>query len=196
MERKTFGDGGELKTGVQGLATATFIRYNVVDHDGDVTLPGAVPEGAIVPVSPWNHGIWKPGGLPVGKATLSSLGDEALAEVKFFLNMPEGLAHWQVLDELKTCEWSYGYDVLDFELGDWQGQRVRFLKSLAVYEVSPVLRGAGIGTGTANLRSLALAEWGRYVCRTRGLPAPEDLAARDLALREQMRFIARQRVGS
>jgi len=192
MERKTLGDGCALKSPAQGRATATFIRYNVVDHDGDVTLPGAVPEGAIVPVSPWQHGIWKPGGLPVGSAVLSSYGDEALAEVKFFLTTPDGLAHWQVLDELKTCEWSYGFDVLESEFGDFGGQRVRFLKSLAVYEVSPVLRGAGIGTGTANLRSRELAEFGRYVARIRGLPSPDESAARAACLREQMRSIARR----
>ena len=50
-------------------------------------------------------------------------------------------------------EWSYGFKVLDDEIGEFQGKQVRILKKLDVYEVSPVLIGAGVGTGTTSLKS-------------------------------------------
>jgi hypothetical protein len=49
-------------------------------------------------------------------------------------------------------EWSYGFDVLDYDFTTIDGQRVRVLKKLKVYEVSPVLLGAGIGTRTVTVK--------------------------------------------
>jgi hypothetical protein len=50
-------------------------------------------------------------------------------------------------------EWSYGYNVLDGGPGIFDGKRVRELRKLDVFEVSPVLKGAGVGTGTLAIKS-------------------------------------------
>lgn len=142
-----------LKSAGEGLATAIFSRYNVIDHDGDVTLPGAFTDGAALVVSGWNHATWQPGSLPVGRAVLRDRGDWAEADVQFFMETQAGLQTWLTLKALDGSPWSYGYEIIDSEPGTFRGQRVRMLKRLAVYEVSPVLRAAGIGTETVNLRS-------------------------------------------
>jgi hypothetical protein len=53
-------------------------------------------------------------------------------------------------------EWSYGYDVMDADYGEWAGQPVRFLKRQAVNEVSPVLQGAGVNTRTLAAKAALL----------------------------------------
>ena len=50
-------------------------------------------------------------------------------------------------------EWSYGYAVLDGPSGLFEGKRVRELRKLDVFEVSPVLKGAGVGTSTLAIKS-------------------------------------------
>ena len=64
-------------------------------------------------------------------------------------------------------EFSYAYNLHDggWKIGDHDGERVRFLHPKAdgspgvdVYESSPVLRGAGLGTRTIEAKSLKFAE--------------------------------------
>lgn len=48
---------------------------------------------------------------------------------------------------------SYGYQVLDAVQEQRDGKYVQILKKLDVDEISPVLRGAGVGTGTLSMRN-------------------------------------------
>jgi len=50
-------------------------------------------------------------------------------------------------------EWSFGFKVIEADFGEFQGKQVRFLRKLEVHEISPVLRGAGVATGTLALKS-------------------------------------------
>jgi hypothetical protein len=146
----------EIKDAEQGFVEAIFSTFNVIDADGDVTLPEAFTDGARVRISAYGHGSWG-GALPVGKGYIRVRGDQAILEGKFFLNTTQGREHWETIKQMGDLqEWSYGYEVV--ELGEltkqWQeaGAR-RVLKRLKVYEVSPVLVGAGIGTRTLALKS-------------------------------------------
>jgi hypothetical protein len=65
--------------------------------------------------------------------------------------------------------WSCGFDIADSDVGDLDGQRVRYLKRLRVSEVSPVLRGAGVNTRTLAVKSLV------------NTATPEDTVAREYA---------------
>jgi hypothetical protein len=65
--------------------------------------------------------------------------------------------------------WSYGFDIADSDVGEFDGRRVRYLKRLKVFEVSPVLRGAGVNTRTLAVKSLVNAA------------TPEDAVAREYA---------------
>lgn len=138
----------------KGEVTAVFARFNVKDHDGDVTLPGAFRDGAGVRVSAYNHASWAHA-LPVGKGTISTTDEVAVADMKFFMNTQQGRETFEVVKELGALgEWSYGYDVIESSRGNLGGEDVQFLKTLDVHEVSPVLLGAGIGTGTLSVKSV------------------------------------------
>lgn len=167
MESKQFQ--GELvkADSKTGQVVAIFSRFNVIDSDRDVTLPGAFEDGAEVRVSAYNHGSSYGQQLPVGKGTLSQDEDCATATMQFFMSTVAGKEHFTVVKEMGALqEWSYNYDILESSSGIWPvadnaTQQVQILKKLKVHEVSPVLRGAGIGTRTVSAKSVVelSGEW-------------------------------------
>lgn len=143
--------------GETGKGLALIANLADVDHDGDTYEPGAFN---------WKE-QWCPllsahdrSRMQFGKARVYEEGDKAYAELHINLGTQAGREWHEALKfDLATGspvqEWSYGYDVLD---ADYQirGQsgRVRRLKRLDVHEVSTVVRGAGRGTGTLNIKQL------------------------------------------
>lgn len=144
-----------------GIGLAKIAQLSAVDSDGDTYERGAFS--------------WKEGGgqwcsiipahdrraMPLGKAWLYEEGDWALAKIHMNLETQAGRDWHQTLKfDLATgkavVEWSYGFQVLDADrqqrAGDWQ----RRLKKLDVDEISPVLRGAGVGTGTVSIKGASL----------------------------------------
>ncbi len=88
--------------------------------------------------------------------------DSAIAELQFFMDTQTGREHFEVVKGLGDLgEWSYGFDVEEKGEPD-KSQRemgvVRILKKLIVHEVSPVLKGAGVGTGTLAVKAVARKE--------------------------------------
>lgn len=152
MERKTYTGGMTLKAdGEEGEFSAVFSTLNVIDHQDDVTVPGAFTEGEPVRIAAWNHG-WDQ--LPVGKGEIREEEDSAVVEGRFFLNTQTGREHYETVKALGALqEWSYSFDILDASYGEFQGEKVRFLRKLKVHEVSPVMLGAGIGTRTRAIKS-------------------------------------------
>ena len=156
VERKVFSAGAvEVKDAVAGIVTARFATMGVKDHDGDVTDLGAFGSQD-VRVSSFGHGSWM-GELPVGKGVIYEKGEAALADLKFFMDTQTGREHFEVVKGLGDLgEWSYGFDILQEAAPD-EDQRekgiVRVLQKLLVHEVSPVLKGAGIGTGTLAVKA-------------------------------------------
>src|SRR5690349_15841981 len=138
----------------KGEFEATFAVLEVKDHDGDVTLKGAFDNGAEVRVSAYNHKSWE-GVLPVGKGEIFEEGDKVKIKGRFFMDTEAGRDTYVVVKELGgLAEWSYGYDTLDEERGTFKGQSANIIKKQKVYEVSPVILGAGIGTETTAIKSL------------------------------------------
>lgn len=144
-----------------GVVHVAFAQLGVVDHDRDVTAPGAFLPGEKVKMCQTGHAH---GVLPAGAGHI--VGEQeidgatwAVAEMKFFLDTPQGEATYKTVKALHdaghTQEWSYGYDILAAEPGTVDGERVQILKQLHVYEISPVLRGAGIGTHTLAVKGKA-----------------------------------------
>lgn len=151
MDRKTFVP-AELKLDAQGYIEAAFAQLNVVDHDGDVTRPGAFPLKD-VPMSSYNHTSWD-GALPVGKGSISERGDWAVFTGQFFMNTTHGRDAFETIKALgDLAQYSYGYDVTDGGPAVFEGKSVRELRKLDVFEVSPVLMGAGLGTHTLAIKS-------------------------------------------
>lgn len=142
----------QFKAGESGEFRAVFATFNVIDHDMDVTMPGAFKEGQAVRVAAWDHG-W--GDLPVGRGTIHQNEREAWIDGQFFLDTAGGRETYLTVKALgELQEWSYGYEIEDSQLGQFQGQDVQFLKRLNVIEVSPVMQGAGIDTRTVDIKGL------------------------------------------
>ena len=140
----------ELKADDKGEFIAVIATYGVVDKDGDVTLPGAHKNGQKVVVSPYGHSSMG-SALPVGSGTLHTEPGRTVVKGHYFMDIPEARSAFLTMKRLHQQglgEWSYGYEVIDAEMGEKDGQRVRILKQQEVYEVSHVLRGAGVDTRT------------------------------------------------
>lgn len=167
----------ELKLDEAGSIELAFAQLNVIDSDGDVTLPGAFPTKD-VPMSAYGHTSWD-GALPVGKGTITEEGQWAIFRGQFFMDTADGRDTYNTLKGLgPLAEFSYGYAVLASDPGTFEGQRVRFLKSLDPFEVAPVLKGAGLGTHIRAIKSgqpasgLPYAE--QLLWYSEGLPALID----------------------
>lgn len=157
----------EIKAGDGGEVRAVFSRFDVVDADGDVTLPGAFEDGAGVPISAYGHASWQ-GALPVGKGVIRSDRSTAWVDAQFFMGTAAGRDTFEVVKQLGSLgQWSYGYDPVDVDFGQFADRRVRFLKRLTVHEVSPVLLGAGVNTMTlgvdGEIQDLMDREFARFV---------------------------------
>ena len=164
----------------EGRVTAVFSTLDVIDHDGDVTRPGAFEKDAPVRISAYGHSSWG-GALPVGKGTIRESGDEVIADLQFFLDTTAGKDTFTVVKELgEAQEWSYGFDVERCSFGDHEGRPVRFLEKVKVHEVSPVLLGAGLGTRTVSAKSRFEDECAQVLASLTGLT---DRAADVMAMR-------------
>ncbi len=133
-----------------GTGLAKIATLNVIDSDGDVTLAGAFGEQEVkvLPTHDW-------GSVPLGKGLIKEDGDDVLVEFRLNLETVAGKEWYAALKfDLEhgrpLQEWSYGFTIPKegWEDGVFQGREVRILKAVKVHEVSPVVLGAGVGTGT------------------------------------------------
>jgi len=151
-ERKLFK--GQLKAaGDEGSFEAIIATLNVIDSDGDIIVAGAFGD-ATVAVLPAHDSR----SIPLGKAKMEDRGNSAVAVGQFNLDI-QAAKEWHnaLMFDLKNGnsiqEWSFAFRILDSEIETRDGEEVRILKKMDVMEVSPVLRGAGVGTGTIAAKS-------------------------------------------
>jgi hypothetical protein len=105
-------------------------------------------------ISSYGHQSWQ-GALPVGKGKIRQTKSEAVCDGQFFMDTIAGRDTFQVVKALGgSQQWSYGFDIVDQEDGNFNGRKARFLKRVKVHEVSPVLIGAGVNTRTLAVKSL------------------------------------------
>lgn len=140
----------EVKDEAEGRVLLRFAILDVIDHDGDIIRPGAIGVQR-VKVSNYGHDAMY-GGVPVGGGVTSEVGTEARADIRFFLQLDRGREAFEVVKAFGADqEWSFGYEVKEWAAPtEEERQRgvFRILERLEVYEVSPVIRGAGVGTAT------------------------------------------------
>lgn len=145
----------EIKDAEQGVVTAVVATLSVVDRDREVILPGALQNGAKVKLSAYGHGAMF-GDAPVGKGVITVEGDKAVFKGNFFMTTTRGIEAFRTIKELGTeQEWSFGFRVLESSDPDdaWRAKgAVKILKKIAAFEVSPVIIGAGIDTGTVAVK--------------------------------------------
>lgn len=141
----------EIKNEDRGEVAAIFSTFDVLDHDGDVTRKGAFTDGAPVVISAYGHESWR-GALPVGKGAIRELETEAVMEGRFFMDTTHGADTFRTVKALSDGdslqEWSYSLENVKSHREDFEGRSARILTKIDVAEVSPVLKGAGIGTRT------------------------------------------------
>ena len=112
LEQKTF-KLALKQDGTNGEVTAVFATLNVMDSDGDVTMPGAFGQQDVV-LSAWGHN-WHD--LAVGRGSIREVGNEAVLDGHFLMKTFGGEQTYltvQGLEELQ--EWSYGYDVKKYAI--------------------------------------------------------------------------------
>lgn len=145
----------QVKDAEAGVVEAVFSRFNVIDYDYDVTLPEAFEDGAKVLISAYGHRSWM-GLKPVGRGVIRVEKDCAILDGQFWLDTIEGAETFKVVkNAAELQEWSYGFNVLETgELTEEMRQRGirRVIKKVYVYEVSPVMVGAGIDTQTTSVK--------------------------------------------
>ncbi len=149
-----------------GIVMAVFATLNVIDKDGDKTLPGffGKQDVAMLPAHDWQH-------VTIGKGSIHESGDKAIAELKMNLDIPSAKdRHSALLFDMKNGsplqQWSYGFTILPGGCTNGDGKECyRMLQPVPeggpgciVHEVSPVLVGAGVDTGTLAVKGVKFAD--------------------------------------
>jgi HK97 family phage major capsid protein/HK97 family phage prohead protease len=120
-----------------------------VDRDGDRVLTSAFQTGQRVPVLV-SHG-WD--SLPVGAGTIQPTAGDVRLHGAFF-DTDQGRAAYETAKQLgQLAEFSIGFRVLDSEWTQHAGRNVREIRSLELFEVSLVVKGAAYGTGLLDIKS-------------------------------------------
>jgi len=89
---------------------------------------------------------------------------------EFFLETDAGLEAYKTVKAMSSAnlqQWSWGFRVIDAAFEQRDQQFVRLIKTAEVFEVSPVLVGAGVGTYTEAIKGhTAYADEGETVLAT------------------------------
>ncbi len=183
LQRKSFSlKDIEWKADKPGSFRARIATLGVVDHQGDVSLPGSFPVGKSVVISAYMHSSWVDR-LPVGKGVIGSNEGEAWVDGEFFTNTTDGSDTYLTVKGLAEAglgEWSYGYEVTASgtdkgDLEPYPGAN-RIIKKQDVFEASPVLVGAGINTGTESIKALTQRRVARLAERVKAMGVDDSAA--------------------
>lgn len=215
MEHKEF-TAFEVKIDeAQGVVDAIFAVMGNIDQGGDILHPGSlsktlVERGAKIRLLDQHKTdsiariLGKP--LELRELTRNELPSAMLqaypdatggawGRFKFFMDTPEGKGAFIRLKEGGLDEWSIGYDALDHDYSkvrDAKGQEkmVRNLRTVKLYEVSPVLWGMNAATETLSAKAddaIADPEPQAEAAPGEG-GEPEDKAGRIIAKRNAVRL--------
>ena len=175
----------EPPEGAQLRATLVVATMGVKDKDDDILEPGSVGMQRCL-LGNWGHTISR-GSTPIGKAGLHEEGDKLIAEVEFNPSIQSALeAYESIKFAPELTEVSFG---LIPEEWSFDSSYNRVIKKMKVFEVSPVVMGAGVATGVMSVkeaREIELKEWKSReeasepeVKSVDDTPEPEEKAAPD-----------------
>jgi hypothetical protein len=149
---------GQVTVAFAVLGDPSDQKAEQIDKDGDVSLVGSIPVGKEVPISSYAHASWpeRGGRLPVGRGVLSEVTDKGrslgVLQGNFFNDTTHGRDTYLTVKGLADLqEWSFGYAV-ESTKGVWAGLPANLNSKYDVFEVSPVLIGAGNGTHTMGIK--------------------------------------------
>lgn len=164
LEMKSFGS-FEIKDEERGEVMAVVATLEVVDKDGDVILPGAIPMGgAKVKLSGYGHDVITQDAPPVGIGMITEEGGKAVFNGRFFMSTVRGRESFMTVKELGTDgQWSFGFPTRSIKTrkmtDEWKEKGARRLISeMQPIEASPVFIGAGEGTMTLHVKSVKAAD--------------------------------------
>ena len=145
----------EIKSEDRGEVEAVVCSLNVVDHDHEVVLPGAIKDGARVKLSSFGHSAVF-GDAPVGKGVVYVTEDRAILKANFFLSTTRGREAFETVKAMGAdSEWSIGFVPTKFGemTKEWKEMGAeRLLAAIDLFECSPVLRGASPFTSTIGVK--------------------------------------------
>ena len=142
----------DFKAEDTGTFEAVFATLNVIDHDDDRILKGAIGAQEVI-ISAYGHGSWN-GALPVGKGKVSERNNEGIVKGSFFLDTEGGKETYLTIKNLAELqEWSFALPEMDWQMVEEDGRHIREIKRVKINEVSPVLMGSGIDTRTLAVKS-------------------------------------------
>ena len=153
--RKTISTGVK-QVGDDGSFSAVFAKFNVIDLDGDVTLPGAFGEQTVKILPRHNRRS-----LTLGKGVTREDGDDAIVDARLNLAIPAAKDMYESFkfdmngDYDAIEQFSYGFRIPrgGLSFGQYEGQEVMFIKTAKIIEVSPVVEAAGIDTGLLDVKN-------------------------------------------
>ncbi|MFE6848959.1 hypothetical protein [Streptomyces sp. NPDC057686] len=156
MERKKF---TPVIRGVDGAGKVSIIvaTLNQIDHDDDVALPGFFGQQVTTVVPSHGHTH-----VPLGNAIVRETATEVIADIKFNLRVNAAIDWYEAIrydfenpPALQEYSYAWSFSPGGYRYGELNGKRVRFLQPLSdgrpgmdLMEISPVLRGAGVGVRT------------------------------------------------
>lgn len=140
-----------------GEVTAIFATLGVKDLHGDIIERGAIGKQAVI-MSSYGHGSWEAGwwtsdsaAWPIGKGAVHEDEDKAIFEGQLFMDMEHAAKTHALLKHMgRQQEWSFSLHGVKAERDD---DGVRHIKKVKIHEVSPVFKGAGIGTRTTRVKA-------------------------------------------
>jgi len=136
-----------------GSFEAAIATFGEVDKDSDIVMPGAFGSRpvSVLPAHDNTH-------VPLGKTGVEERGDLAVAVGRFNVEIPAA-KNWHssikfdLANPPAVQEWSWGFTPVEVAFEEQDGKQVRILHKVDLREVSPVLRGASVGTGTLFAKS-------------------------------------------
>lgn len=183
-----------LEADDEGSFEAVIATLGVADSDGDIVEPGAFGD-ATVSVLPAHDSR----SVPLGKAQIEERGDKAVAVGRFNLDIPaardwHSALKFDLVHQPAVQEWSWGFHITEAKEDTVDGEPVRRLVELDMLEVSPVLRGASVGTRTLAAKAARCPECGEKITEPQEQdedPEPEDDELQGLTLHDQMKAAIR-----
>ena len=139
----------EVPEGADLKATMVFAKIGEPDHDDDVWQQGSIGQQDCL-MSQWGHSIWR-GTTPIGKVKCREENGYGVAEVEFNPEVQAAVETWATLKFApELVEVSVGFMIPEYTYGEGM---IRNILKADIYEISPVMRGAGTETGVLSVKS-------------------------------------------
>ena len=154
LELKCPGDMDCTCDEAEGYLKAAFCKFGDVDKDGDIVHAGAVGKQDVI-LSAYQHMSHR-GALPVGKGRVYEEDGWGVFEGHLNMEMQSGRDHYSAMKftgELQEFSWGFAVTEYTYTDGTSFWDSTLNIYKTEIYEVSPVLVGAGNGTHTMELKS-------------------------------------------